>query len=253
LKNWFFGLIFLAGLAAYALNPLAFSQDGGTGEEELVRALESSGAAFQEYRVLAWSVMRDRQLADSEVEGMAHRVASILGMEQPTLTRHREPDFLGLMLGGPVGSHGWLVVAVQAVAAHPGTASTQPETYLLVSLAGRDQPDGLHQWRQEISAVFEQLSLKPRLSLTVTGTFPGRLDSGQRRQVTKQTFRYLQAKYLEGMEEGDLSSATGYTRLIGNHLTVAGRKVNVNTAVRYHSVDDRTYLSIATPLLDGEY
>jgi hypothetical protein len=69
----------------------------------------------------------------------------------------------------------------------------------------------------------------------------------------EQIFKALGGRIIEGIEEGQLVSRTGYSSLIENSLFIGEEKININVGLRYNEYEDATYLWLGTPVIFTSY
>lgn len=105
--------------------------------------------------------------------------------------------------------------------------------------------------RNMIEASLENLGEKPEIKLCITGYKEGKDDS--RNVRLENIIKSTGADCVEQIQDNNLTSISGYSSKIEDSILCDGRKINVNTASRYDSYNDKTVFLVASPLIDIEY
>jgi hypothetical protein len=270
MKEIFLVIIIISSLIGFFLNapvptaivPTASIQSAGVqsaglqnkAEYVLCQSFAASKAEFQRITVNGWALVNTAFMQPEELMALARQAAKVLGDEK-RLDYYLEetPYFIGVALEGVVAADTYVEVFAQTLANRPDPAWEGNETFLLINLIHSGDRYALSRWKERVNKAFQQFGAKPHVSMAITGFFPGYLDQREARAQVKKILQRAEAKWVEGMTEGNLISVSGYTGNIQHHLVVGGRRVNINVALRYHETVDRTYLDIGSPLLDGSY
>ena len=128
------------------------------------------------------------------------------------------------------------------------------ETYVVIdtivdnSLISNEEAIG-----KAIKGFLNQFSDKPYVGTTYIAGIPGDLGINSMNKISKQIFRALNGKIIEGIQDRELVSKTGYTRSIKGTLETNGEKININVALRYNAYEDMTYIWLGTPIINIAY
>lgn len=126
------------------------------------------------------------------------------------------------------------------------------ETYLetIITLDSNYQYSKKYYSRvQELLSPYSQKDL----GITLIGTFKGLLNEEEKQQIISTAFQSVNALLVEGINTDSLISYSGYTESCPDYLLVAGKKINIGIGLRYHILDNKTYLNIGAPLIFQEY
>jgi hypothetical protein len=220
----------------------------------LCQSFEASGAEFRQIKIQGWALINSSSVNPAELKTMAYQVAKALGGGNHLHSSVAQANhFTGVTLEGEAGAGTHVEITAQTLAGVPEAVRAGTETFLLVNLAHSSDMYALPWWREQVKAAFRQFGAEPHVSVAITGSYPGYLSKQETAAEVEKVFKAAQAKWIEGMSEGNLISVSGYTNSIENYLVVGGRKINLNVALRYHDAVDRTYIDIGSPLLDGSY
>ena len=128
------------------------------------------------------------------------------------------------------------------------------ETYVLVSAAAESMSASKEaKVRQELSDFLKNYTSDLRLASLYRGRIGQKLDTRSMISKGEQIFKALGGRIIEGIEEGQLVSRTGYSSLIENSLFIGEEKININVGLRYNEYEDATYLWLGTPVIFTSY
>jgi hypothetical protein len=112
---------------------------------------------------------------------------------------------------------------------------------------------GLEGIRDTVLQVFKDYGLKPRVNSCITGTFDGKLDYKRVDQIGSVVLEAAGAKKIEGIKDENLISVSAYSPVMGDSVMTGSEKVNLNLAIRYNSLENKTYIWLGTPVIAIEY
>ncbi|KUO51300.1 MAG: hypothetical protein APF76_17635 [Desulfitibacter sp. BRH_c19] len=130
--------------------------------------------------------------------------------------------------------------------------ATQAETYLSINLDNLSMDNRLIQ-RKRLEGIFGYFEVTPDISETAIYYIPRYLTVSEQEQIVHTIFDKINGIIIEGIKDEVLVSYSGFTPYFSDSVEVAGRKINVNIASRYHNLDDKTYLYMGTPLIHCQY
>lgn len=107
--------------------------------------------------------------------------------------------------------------------------------------------------RRTISKAFWIYNSKPSFSSLVQGKYDCIKDNNEMRIAAKKVFSSCEGSIYEGIDDENIISLSGYSPYFNDCISYMGRKINLNTALRYSKSDSCTYIWIASPLILREY
>jgi|GEM_PF-570578 len=220
----------------------------------LAHALERAGAQGDSVRLEAWGVLNPAFVDIGELVKKAKEAAQDLKLKADLPWKEEnQPGFRSVSWEGEVERGVVLFLSVQSLK----DLSGRGETYLLLSWEGSIGEKGIaervQEWQEQARKVFEGHQVEPRFTYMITGRIPGYLSLEERKKRAEAVLSAFKATKIEGLEEEELVSITAYSPLLPQKVEVAGRKANLNVALRFHTTDNTTYLYLGSPLLAGEY
>ncbi|MDN5347037.1 MAG: hypothetical protein PWP65_601 [Clostridia bacterium] len=221
----------------------------------LQKALFSAGAKTASVHLEGWALLAPAFMNSEDLAAAARRTAALLNLEgDPEFKVQQEKNFIAYNWESEIEPGVVLYFSVQSLK----SAGPRGETYLLLNIDGRPGAtnDGaaiLSSWEERFRGAFAFWKKAPHMTFNVTGVLPGKLSPAAGEEVAERILRDLGARRIEGMLGEDLLSISAYAPGIPGGVVAAGKKINVNIALRYHSTDGLTYIHLGSPLLSGEY
>ena len=239
----FLGLMALLVLPLFS-NP---SQDL-TYYEIVTKSFKATNGEKVALNIEGWAKISVTPLIDQELKAKLAEINQALDIPTAPLI-DRYPDFIKYTQNYETDST-LIQISLQSLL-HQGP---EQGTYLgiLITTTG-DDLEKEYNYYSKVSDIFSRYPDQLDLGVTLIGAFPGNLTEKERKAIISQGFQEINAKWVEGIDTENLISYSGYTQDCPKHLEVAGNKININIALRYHSIDDKTYINIGAPLILQEY
>ena len=135
---------------------------------------------------------------------------------------------------------------------HISLVSIYDGTYLVISLEGLMLEErGSH--GKTLESIFEYFGTRPNINKTAVFYMSGFQSVDSQERNIDYLFSKIDGIIIEGIKDETLVSYSGYTPHFQNYVKSRGKKINVNIASRYHTIDNKTYLYMGTPLIHGQY
>lgn len=107
--------------------------------------------------------------------------------------------------------------------------------------------------RRTISNAFLIYNAEASFSSLIQGRYGKCKNREERKKAAEKIFSYFDGKIDGGIEDGNLTSMSGYTPYINDSIEYMNKKVNLNIALRYSVSEGCTYIWIGSPLILREY
>jgi len=251
-------LIILAGSLYFTFAPPTGSQtasatsnypDGLLSSGELaVKAFEAGGARFDNLKLQAWGQIHNAYLPKMVIEEAARAAMETLGAAKYTLSAAETADFFGVTAAGGDQNH-YLEVLIQSLVPQNGPGST----YMVVTVTTIQGPEEQELWAARLAETFKPYQTEPEIHTQLTGSFPGLLNLSQKNAVINRILSAAMARETSRAGEAAWVSIDALSDLTPEYINVWGNKVNLNLALRHEPAENRTWLFVGSPLLDGEY
>jgi hypothetical protein len=128
------------------------------------------------------------------------------------------------------------------------------KTYLVVSLSSKtsEQADYLTNYAY-LKKSLQTLSIEPKIKINIQGSINQKLSHHDQQKIIMNMFNKLAASVSEGLNEKEVISLTGFSKLLNYSVNSNGNPINVQIASRYDPLYDKTTFTIGTPVITIEY
>ncbi|MDP4094764.1 MAG: YwmB family TATA-box binding protein [Bacillota bacterium] len=111
----------------------------------------------------------------------------------------------------------------------------------------------LIQIRRDVEKAFKKYDIVPKVNSCITGSINRKLNQKEIEDLCSLTIKKIEAIKVEGIKDEKLESISAYSPLINDSVTVNGKRINLNLAIRYNTNENKTYIWLATPVITIEY
>ena len=126
--------------------------------------------------------------------------------------------------------------------------------YIVINMEGKeDETISIKHMQEKITHITKKNGHSPQISTCLIGWLDGKLMDGECRETLTRAFMVIDAMIIDQLDAGNFSSYTGFTPNVSDWLQVGDKKINLNIAIRYSQYDNRTYVTIASPIITQEY
>lgn len=101
---------------------------------------------------------------------------------------------------------------------------------------------------------FQELKVEQvETTLQFTGAYDGKLALSEWNRLANQILEELSGKIIYENRDPELYTIYAYSSQLPEYLSVDGKKINIQVALRYEEDNDRTVLYLASPILRGDW
>lgn len=143
-------------------------------------------------------------------------------------------------------------VKVSAMASIVGNKSGKGDKYITVDATETINGSALL-LRNKIERVFNDHGLKAVVNSCITGTYDGNLQDSQLENICRKILNDSDAKKVESLRQENIISVSAFSPMIKDKLSIDGKNINLSLAIRYNKLENKTYLWVATPVVNTEY
>lgn len=248
MKRCFLILLFLLPvLLLYTFCGHQIQQASDISEDPLVSAYYASGATAAAAEVYLWSIL-DAGYNNAEVrQKLIHNLSREFHIQQDVLPEK--------------GNHNTFITEVEGVDKHQRKisircqyASDGTETgSIYVNIKCGTDVEAIQRLRENGRRILTAYGLQPRVYCNIIGFFNKNMKIPQMQKSAIRIISMVRARKVEEMKDNGLISLSAYSPVISDHVQVNGKKVNLNIALRYNSLENRTYIWLGTPVITIEY
>lgn len=131
---------------------------------------------------------------------------------------------------------------------------TKLDHYVIVRLNIQKGIESMDEYKKKLENSFEQLGLKnTQVTLKFEGYKEGDLTNDQKFELAKLLVESLQGEIALEYDEGDLYTVYGYTGMLKEYITSLENKINIQIAITYNELTNKTSITLATPILNDSW
>lgn len=222
-------------------------------QQPLIVAMESTGAQAEEFSINGWVKLPAIQLNDEQLINLVGQVMAELKVNPLDYQIiHEEKKTQQSVLAEMVKPNLHIRATVQVVPS--AIASSEKEYYLILIIEEKGEDySSLPYLEKEIQGIMEKFHSSPHISTCLIGWLNGTLRDGKQQELLEKSFSVIDGQIIDKLVAEHFISYTGYTTGIREWLQVGKEKINLNMAMRYSQYDDRTYVTIGSPIITREY
>lgn len=217
--------------------------------EALEEILKTAGAQATRGEIQYYALLEKRYLSVEELKDILLAVAEHLALENAEVSTGAGETFRVVDTAGITARGSEVQIIVQS---NPPDEGSDAETYLLVIL-GDTAVERVKSAAARIKADLNSLAPDGRISYYLAGEIAEKLSPEQMAGLAASALAAVDGKIVESMENEELVSYTAYSPRINDHVDLAGKKFNLNLAVRYDNHRQKTVLWAGFPLLHTTY
>lgn len=220
--------------------------------EPLSAALTAAGATVQEISINGWAQLAGRDLTAGELDALVQQSMGQLGLGPGTywVTRSVGSHHRGVRAEA-VTDHFQAVATAQVL--YPTWAAAGPEVYLVINVETIAANGSVTNWQDKIGTILTKAGGSPRINTCLVGWLDGKLEEDEWANKLRVAFASIDATVIDTIRYANFASLTGFSPTIADWLQVGGKRININMAMRYSPYDNRTYVTIGSPVITREY
>ncbi len=214
-------------------------------------AMQALGTETQQAILHGWAILPQQDASVEELTAIVETTVKELKlpavrtkMSSSASDRHR------LVRADLTGDN--LQSAIIAQVLYPLQPGKSPEVYMIINIDGRTNTVQ-NDWEHKIQQIIANQGAKAHISTCLIGWLDGKLDDGQMRFRLNRAFSAIHASVHDTVTDFYYISMSGYSPDMAESLIVNGKEVNVNMAMRYSPMDNRTYCIVGSPVITEEY
>lgn len=128
------------------------------------------------------------------------------------------------------------------------------DRYITIDVTGDDNATvNAVSLRGKIEEIFSGHNLKANVNSCITGTYEGNLADSQLEGICKKILKDSNATKVNSSRDNNIISVSAFSPSIKDRLTIKGENVNLSLAIRYNKLENKTYIWVATPVVNTEY
>lgn len=216
-------------------------------EDVVNTAYTESEAQLDHININSYVIFNDKFLTIDKASKICNDISEKLEMKDTIITKENSEDFCEIRISGTIDSETKGTIILQS-----SKFQDFQESSIVVDIIETREEYDLSELCDKIREILKSYG-EVNLNINLAAYYDGVIDNRNLKETIDKAFEEIGADEVEGIENDDLISITGYTPILEESISYCGKKVNINMAARYNSYEDRTYILIGTPLIVVEY
>ena len=240
------GIFILAALWLLAgIQQLVHGSD--TREDKIVQVFAQVGTKQQESVVEYYGVYKKDFLELEEREAYLRQAAASLGIGDPVevVRKYEKTREESKLVKEAKGATTTLRLIT--------SLGEEPKQYLIANISMKGSVENALAYRQKLQEILNDDMEESKSSANVIGCYDGNLTLEERNQIADGLFQELEAKVVSENRDMQLYTIYGYTSYVKEYEDQERKKVNINLAMYYQELEDKTYVYMAIPVIGLDY
>ncbi|NLT94377.1 MAG: hypothetical protein GXW85_02410 [Clostridia bacterium] len=214
----------------------------------VTKSFHATQGDFYELYIEAWAQIKKEGISEKELLALSEEILNKWGLSLADCTIDRYADFISVYCSEVLDDNAYFQLSLQSLQ----WEGAESGTFMGIQVILDDLKNG-RKYYQLVNQVFQEQNIRTDVGVTIVGTLAGQLTQEDLQAQADLAFNAVEARVKEGIFTHELLSLSGFTPYCHKYLDVEGKKINLNVALRYHSMDDTTYIHIGAPLIFQEY
>lgn len=126
--------------------------------------------------------------------------------------------------------------------------------YIIVRLTIMQSIQNIDMYKNKLENALNTLGIKNKqLTMQYEGNYDGELSLKEKEQIAAVLVDDLQGQIANQYDEGDLYTVYAYTGLQNEYIESMGSKINLQIAISYNELTNKTRVYLATPILNQNW
>lgn len=210
-------------------------------------ALKEVEAEFDHVNINSYVVLSNEFLTIDNSSKICNDISEKLDMKETNISKEESEDLNLITLTGILqeGIHGTIIM-------QSSRYGDFKESSIVIDIIGTTEEYDIAGLCDKIREMLNAYG-DAKLNINLAGCYDGFVENNELKEKINRAFQKAGAKEIEGIEDDELISITGYTPKIEETIKYCGKTANINIAARFNSYEDKTYIWIGTPLIVLEY
>lgn len=126
--------------------------------------------------------------------------------------------------------------------------------YIIVRLTISEGIQSIDRYKVILEKAFEKLKTRDvQVTLKYVGNKEGDMTSEQKHELAQLLVDELQGRIALEYDEGDIFTVYGYTGMLKEYVTTMDNKINIQIAISYNELTNKTRIELATPIMEEDW
>lgn len=213
------------------------------------KSFQKSTSELEVLNIQTWAQINKQGLKEKELLNLHKKIITSLGMSNNPKIDKSCPGFIAVFQNKELKEQNiYLETSIQSFR----TDGQENGTYLGLLVYTKDFKKG-REYYNILKGILNELDIEAEIGVTATGSYNCALNDSERKEILVKSLDASHAVVKEGINSEGLLSVSAYSHDCKDGLDVCENKINLNIAMRYHSLDKKTYIHIGAPVIYEEY
>lgn len=225
--------------------------NGNNDSDVLKNVMESSGIAIQTVELNYSGFIAKKNIR--EIDQFKERIDKTfsISMEAPEKTCC---SAVKVQFNGERKLSSFATLTIKMVGRQESVGSNTLSTYLMLKISINKQgKNQINQYSHYLQKSLKALNIEPAITTSIKGIMKKKMDHNEQLAFLKAMIQNLGGKVTEGLNEDKVISLSGFTEKLTQYIISKDKKVNVQIASRYDSVNQQTVITIGNPIINMSY
>lgn len=127
------------------------------------------------------------------------------------------------------------------------------EMYLIFRLKGTDSLEKMQSHYKRLHNILEKIRISPIISSCIQGNINDTLDDVRQLTLIEEVIHNLSAEKVEMLDTKLVKSISAYSPKLGYSIWTGHQKMNLQIAAHVNKIEQKTILTMGTPIITIEY
>lgn len=251
-------LIVLAALWLAAFVLIVGTRDkDDVGEDGIVTAFEAGEYINTAGTVSAYVNYGNKYLTDRDRQTIIENIASVLGIKReviPDIKRGESENGSSVTATySLVTANSRTDISVITIENNNGSTVLSLEQYILVDISIDNSVESAVYYKEAIEEYFADAGIDADITLSLKGSMQGALSNNKKNEICEDILESMDGKLITGSRSDELYTIYAYSDNIDEYVVNGTTKSNINVAITYDSINDLSWVYVATPILAESY
>lgn len=219
---------------------------------KFVNAFSTTTFQIQEAQLHIWGEYMPKFMEAAEIKSIVYNLAKELELNNYS-ENYEETDEKKTFEITKISDDATTSIKFVEIVSAVEDATYRSQNYLIVDIALHNKVSSVTYFQEQLEDYFNAINITPKTGLSITAVKNGVITDSEAKEVMAHLIEALSGEVKSVIMEKELKSMYGYTQYVNNYVTSNGEKINLDIAVTYNELEDKTYLYGAIPVITFEY
>jgi hypothetical protein len=222
------------------------------GGEELVEAFGNTEFRIEDTELNVWGEYIPQYMTKEEMSMVVEGVAFKLGIE------NYHADFVDVKdkkvyTIEKSSNDAHTKIELVEIVENIDNGTFKARNYLTVNIKLYNKCKSIGYFEDEINKIYSDMEMIATKGLIITASQLGEISDENAKMVMEDIVEALKGEVKSMVSIQELKSAYGYSKYMDDYVVSNGEKINMDLAMTYNEIENKTIFYVATPVITFEY